>query len=311
MRCASRWPRWPRRAATSSSSTQRVEGYRNFATKLWNAARFAEMNECVRQTRLRPQERRADGQPLDRRRGRAHRRGRHRRHRGLQVQRGRRRHLRVRLGHVLRLVPGADEAMLDGRRRARRRPRRALRTAWVLDQILKLLHPFMPFITEELWARMVEVRRQAREPAGLSSLAAARRPRRRRGRRGDRLARRSRVSEVRSVRSEMNVPAGAKIPLVMVGAGKAVRARANATRRPSSDWRGSTAFRLPRRRPRVRRRSCSAKRRSALPLAGVIDMGGRAHAPGARDREVQGRDQESRRQASQRELRCQGAARSG
>ena len=32
------------------------------------------------------------------------------------------------------------------------------------------------------------------------------------------------VSEVRSVRSEMNVPAGAKIPLVLVGAGKATRA---------------------------------------------------------------------------------------
>src|SRR6187549_1460769 len=29
-------------------SIQRVEGYRNFATKIWNAARFAEMNGCVR-----------------------------------------------------------------------------------------------------------------------------------------------------------------------------------------------------------------------------------------------------------------------
>ena len=30
-------------------------------------------------------------------------------------------------------------------------------TAWVLDHILKLLHPFMPFITEELWARFGEI----------------------------------------------------------------------------------------------------------------------------------------------------------
>ena len=106
-------------------SQQRIEGYRNFATKLWNAARFAEMNECVRQKGLRPQGRRGDAQPLDRRRGRAHRRGRHGRHRGLQVQRGGHRHLRVHLGHLLRLVPGADQADPQRRGRARPRPRRA------------------------------------------------------------------------------------------------------------------------------------------------------------------------------------------
>ena len=28
-------------------SSERIAGYRNFATKLWNAARFAEVNECA------------------------------------------------------------------------------------------------------------------------------------------------------------------------------------------------------------------------------------------------------------------------
>ncbi|MFX8883445.1 hypothetical protein ABTM86_19880, partial [Acinetobacter baumannii] len=32
---------------TIKLSKQRVEGYRNFGTKLWNAARFCQMNECA------------------------------------------------------------------------------------------------------------------------------------------------------------------------------------------------------------------------------------------------------------------------
>ena len=33
-------------------SRPQIEGYRNFATKLWNSARFAEMNECVAPGRI-------------------------------------------------------------------------------------------------------------------------------------------------------------------------------------------------------------------------------------------------------------------
>ena len=39
--------RWRRRATTSSCRRSMVETNRNFATKLWNACRFAEMNDCV------------------------------------------------------------------------------------------------------------------------------------------------------------------------------------------------------------------------------------------------------------------------
>ena len=74
-------------------SSSRVEGYRNFATKLWNAARFAEINACAPVKGFDPAIGQADHQPLDRRRERARARRRHRGARSLSLQRGRRRHL--------------------------------------------------------------------------------------------------------------------------------------------------------------------------------------------------------------------------
>jgi valyl-tRNA synthetase len=85
-------------------------------------------------------------------------------------------------------------------------------TAWARDQILKLLHPFMPFITEELWAAtaprdtmlvvaewpMLKLDAQAAS-AEMNWVIDL-------------------IKGVRSVRAEMNVPAGAKIPLLLTGA---------------------------------------------------------------------------------------------
>ena len=37
-------PPWRRLGGVLKLSTERIKGYRNFGTKLWNACRFAEMN---------------------------------------------------------------------------------------------------------------------------------------------------------------------------------------------------------------------------------------------------------------------------
>jgi valyl-tRNA synthetase len=251
-------------------SVQRIEGYRNFATKLWNAARFAEMNECVRQPAFDP--RRVEGTVN--------------------------RWIAGETERTAKAVTEAIEAMkfneaaaavyaftwdvfcdwylelskpvLAGDDEPAKAESRAM-TAWVLDQILKLLHPFMPFVTEELWAHMVE-----HGVARTSMLALAQWPSL------DRLQNTAAdeeigwvidlVSGVRSVRTEMNVPAGAKVPLVLVGASDTVRARA---RRHEE-----TLCRLARLErigfeagpPKGSAQVVVGATTAALPLAGVVDM---------------------------------------
>ena len=94
--------------------------------------------------------------------------------------------------------------------------------AWVLDTILGLLHPFMPFVTEELWGRIDEGRAGTLITAAWPALNDDI---------GDADAAREMdwvvqlVTAVRAVRAEMNVPAGARIPLGLRGAAPETAAR--------------------------------------------------------------------------------------
>ena len=132
-------------------SIQRVEGYRNFATKLWNAARFAEMNDCVTVVGFDPT---SVKETLNR--WIAH-----------ETERAAREITEAIEAYTFNEAAGATyrfvwniycdwylelaKPVLLGPDGAAKRETRAM-VVWVRDEILKLLHPFMPFITEELWA---------------------------------------------------------------------------------------------------------------------------------------------------------------
>jgi valyl-tRNA synthetase len=97
--------------------------------------------------------------------------------------------------------------------------------AWVLDRILQLLHPFMPFITEELWARTAENAIPRSSLLMLSPWPELAGLPRHEDSRAEMQWLIDLVASIRSVRAEMNVPAAAKIALVLKGAGAETRAR--------------------------------------------------------------------------------------
>ena len=204
-------------------SKPRIEGYRNFGTKLWNATRFAQMNGCARAEGFDPA---ACKVVLN----------------------------RWIVGETVRTAKlvtaaladcGFDEAagglyrfiwnvfcdwyvelakpVLNGADAAAKAETQAT-AAWVLDEILKLLHPIMPFLTEELWEKTADLGAprphrgflmtapwpelgpeladalvDAAADAEIGLIIEA-------------------ISEGRSVRQELNVPPSARPPLLVVDA---------------------------------------------------------------------------------------------
>ena len=201
-------------------STQRIEGYRNFGTKLWNAARFAEMNECKPSADFDPS---TVSQTVN----------------------------KWIVGETARALEGFDTALNAYRFNDAANglyafvrgqvcdwyvefakplfqsedPEIIAETratmAWAIDQCLILLHPIMPYITEQLWGDIAE-RDKMLVHADWPQYTSAD------------LATPSADAEmqwvigliesIRSVRVEMRVPAGAKIPMVQLQLGATGRA---------------------------------------------------------------------------------------
>jgi valyl-tRNA synthetase len=203
-------------------STQRVEGYRNFVTKLWNACRFAEINQCATVAGFDPK---SAKETLNR--WIAHETARAAREVTQAIEAYR---FNEAAGALYRFVWNIycdwylelAKPLLQGADGPAKDETRAM-TAWARDAILKLLHPFAPFVTEELW-RVTAEGGPARE--GLLALSAwPELP--------DLADAEAEaeigwvidlVTAIRSVRAEMNVTA--EIPLVLVAASPATQARA-------------------------------------------------------------------------------------
>jgi valyl-tRNA synthetase len=200
-------------------STQRVEGYRNFATKLWNAARFAEMNECATVDGFDPAQAK---QTLNR--WIAHETAKAIAEVTQAIESYR---FNDAAGAVYRFVWNIycdwylelAKPLLTGTDEAAKAETRAM-VAWARDTILRLLHPFMPFVTEELWTVTAAPKRATLLVlSDWPAVAFA----------DDRAEAEigwviDLVTAVRSVRAEMNITA--QIPLVLAAASTETRARA-------------------------------------------------------------------------------------
>lgn len=200
----------------------RIAGYRNFGTKLWNATRFAEMNGVKRDPHFNP-----DSTRLTINRWILTELARTERDVTEAIETHR---FNDAAGALYRFVWNQFcdwylellKPVFGGEDETAKAEAQAC-AAYVLEETYKLLHPFMPFMTEELWAHTAgegairpTLLCHADWPAPSFADDAA----------ADEINWLiDLVSGIRSARAEMNVPPAAISPLVMVGAHGIVRER--------------------------------------------------------------------------------------
>ena len=245
----------------------RIQGYRSFATKLWNATRYAEMNGCTHDPAYDPS---ACGQVVN----------------------------RWIIGEVARAADQVAEAIegyrfneaanaiyqfawgtfcdwyleftkpiLNGGDGDAARETRAT-AAWVLRQLMNILNPIMPYLTEELWQRLdgeeplittqwpdfsaIDIDRNAGAEMGWVVRL---------------------ITEIRSIRSEMNVPPKAEIDLMLAGLSAAAATRLENHREIIlSLGRLKTAVKHDGEIPSGTVQGIIDEATMAMPIAGVVDI---------------------------------------
>ena len=251
-------------------SEDRVEGYKHFGTKLWNAARYCEMNGCLPDGKFDP----ASAKYIP----------------------------NQWIVHSLAEMKEELEAALEGYKfndaasviyqfvwntfcdwyleftkpmlqSGDEEVKKEIQqmTGWVLDQILTLLNPIMPFITEELYESIAArkdgdflmVAKWPEYDTKLKNAGAAKEI--------DWLVRG--ITEIRSVRADMNVPAKAMVKLIVRGASDETKARFGAYEEILKRMARMEEISFSGDVPKGSIQTVLDEATLALPIADIIDLG--------------------------------------
>ena len=247
-----------------------AEGYRNFCTKLWNASRFAEMNECRAVAGFDPS---AVKLPLNRWIMAEADKALAEIEAGIEAYKFNEAALaayRFTWNIVCDWYLELAKPVLQGEDGAPKDETRAA-VAFILGRMVAMLHPFMPFITEELNAAYGEMAGEQRgqlctgiwpAPIGLADASAE-------AEIGFTV---DLISEIRSARAEMNVPVATLAPLVFVQADAAGVTRAKAAEDALRRMARVSEIQFMHEAPAQSVQIVVRGQVACIPLAGIIDI---------------------------------------